>query len=344
MPPIRKIQDLPIGAAPAVVSIGNFDGVHLGHQSVIKQLKVQADKLSLPMVVVTFNPLAKEYFAAKYAPTSLANLPARLTGINQRTRLLKSYGVDHVICLDFDERLETQTATDFVQSLLVDTLRTQFLVVGDDFYFGYKRQGDFEMLVRSGHEHGFQVQAMDTFLIEKERVSSGRVREALAAHDFSLIKQLLGREYSISGCVLKGQQLGSSIGFPTANIDMAGLASSKLPLMGVYAVKTRIQGLQEDFYGVANIGVRPTVDGVTNSLEVHLFDFQKNEVKQRLDKARQSTSSEASYALYGLELEVFFMHAIRKEHKFASVDELKAQISADVASAKQFFSEADVKT
>ena len=343
MSPIRKIQDLPIGAAPAVVSIGNFDGVHLGHQSVITQLKVQANKLLLPMIVVTFNPLAKEYFAAKYAPTSLDNLPVRLTGIHQRTRLLKSYGVDHVICLDFDECLETQTAIDFIQTLLVDTLQSQFLVVGDDFHFGYKRQGDFEMLVRSGQEHGFAVQAMDTFSVAEERVSSGRVREALAVHDFSLVKQLLGREYSISGCVLKGQQLGSSIGFPTANIDMAGLASSKLPLMGVFAVKTRIQVLQEDFYGVANIGVRPTVDGVTNSLEVHLFGLHTNEVKQSLDKARQSQSSEASYALYGLELEVFFMHAIREEHKFSSVDELKAQISADVASAKQFFAEAGVK-
>ena len=343
MSPIRNIHNLPTEAAPAVVSIGNFDSVHLGHQSVIRQLKVQADKLSLPMVVVTFNPLAKEYFAAKFAPTSLKNLPARLTGINQRTRLLKSYGVDHVICLDFNERLETQTATDFVQTLLVDTLQTQFLVVGDDFHFGYQRQGDFAMLVQTGRAHGFSVQAMNTFSVDGARVSSGRVRKALAVHDFDLVKRLLGREYSISGEVLKGQQLGSSIGFPTANIDMAGLASSKLPLTGVYAVKTQIKGIEQEFYGVANIGVRPTVDGLTNSLEVHLFDFHTNEVKQSLNKARQSQESEASYALYGLELEVFFMHAIREEHKFASVDELKTQISADVTSARQFFVEAGLE-
>lgn len=339
MPPIRDIENLPIDAAPAIVSIGNFDGVHLGHQSVIKQLKVQADKLSLPIIVVTFNPLAKEYFAAKYAPTSMANLPARLCGINQRTRLLKSYGVNHVICLDFDERLETQTAEEFVQSFLVDTLKTKFLVVGDDFHFGHKRQGDFDMLKKAGEQHGFAVQSMNTYVVDQHRVSSSRVRDALAVHDFPLIKKLLGREYSISGLVIKGQQLGSTIGFPTANIDMTGLASSKLPLMGVYAVKTHIQGFEQAFYGVANIGVRPTVDGVTNSLEVHLFDFNNNEVKQSLDKARQSHASEASYALYGLELEVFFMHAIRAEQKFSSVDELTAQISLDVTAAKQFFAE-----
>ena len=341
MLPIRDLKNLPSSVAPAVVSIGNFDGVHLGHQSVIKQLKVQADKLSLPMVVVTFNPLAKEYFSGKYAPTSLANLPARLSGINQRTRLLKSYGVDHVVCLDFNEHLETQTAEDFIQALLVDTLQTQFLVVGDDFHFGFQRKGDFAMLKKAGEQHGFSVQAMNTFEIGQVRVSSGRVRTALEAHDFALIKKLLGREYSISGKTMKGQQLGSSIGFPTANIDMTGLASSKLPLMGVYAVKTRIEGFDQVFCGVANIGVRPTVDGVTNSLEVHLLDFAGEEVKQSLNKARQSQESEASYALYGLELEVFFMHAIRNEQKFSSMDELKAQISTDVAVAKHFFANAN---
>ena len=339
MPPIRDVKHLPAGIAPAVVSIGNFDGVHLGHQSVIQQLKVQADSLGLPMVVVTFNPLAKEYFAAKYAPTSIENLPARLSGIHQRARLLKSYGVSEVLCLDFDETLETQTAEEFVQSLLVDALQTKFLVVGDDFHFGHQRQGNFAMLQEEGKKQGFEVQAMDTYVVDDERVSSGRVRTALSEHDFPLIKRLLGRDYSISGKVLKGQQLGTTIGFPTANIDMQGLASSRLPLMGVYAVKAMIEGFDQSFLGVANIGVRPTVDGVTNSLEVHLLDFHTDEVKQRLNKARQSNESEASYALYGLELEVFFMHAIRDEQKFSGVQELKTQISKDVAVAQQFFAD-----
>ncbi len=339
MSPIRNIKHIPDGIAPAVVSIGNFDGVHLGHQSVIKQLKVQADALSLPMVVVTFNPLAKEYFAAKYSPISRDNLPSRLSGVNQRTRLLKSYGVDYVVCLDFDEALETQTAEEFVQTLLVDSLGTKFLVVGDDFHFGYQRQGDFAMLKDQGERHGFDVQAMDTFQIDGERVSSGRVRQALESHDFVLSKRLLGRSYSISGEVIKGQQLGTTIGFPTANIDMTGLASSKLPLTGVYAVHVSIKGFSKAFLGVANIGVRPTVDGVTNSLEVHLLDFHTQEVKDRLDKARQSGASEASYALYGLELEVFFVHAIRHEKKFSNVQELKEQIGKDIVVAKQFFAE-----
>lgn len=339
MPPIRNINHLPNGIAPAVVSIGNFDGVHLGHQSVIKQLKFQAEALCLPLVVVTFNPLAKEYFATKYSPISRDNLPSRLSGVRQRTRLLKSYGVDCVICLDFDETLEKQTAEEFVQTLLVDSLETKFLVVGDDFHFGYQRQGDFSMLKAQGKKHGFDVQAMDTFQIDGERVSSGRVRRALEAHDFTLSARLLGRSYSISGEVIRGKQLGTTIGFPTANIDMTGLASSRLSLTGVYAVRVSVEGFSKPFLGVANMGVRPTVDGITNSLEVHLLDFHTQEVKARLDSARQSEASEASYALYGLELEVFFMHAIRNEKKFSGVLELKDQISKDVAVARQFFTD-----
>jgi len=334
---ICNIDDLPTSAAPAVVSIGNFDGVHLGHQSVINQLKVEAEKLNLPIVVVTFNPLAKEYFSAKYAPTTLNNLPARLSGIDQRVRLLTSYGVDYVICLDFNENLEAQTAEDFVQTLLVDSLKTRFLVVGDDFHFGFQRKGDFSMLEKVGKVHGFAVQAMDTFMIDDERVSSGRVRNALAEHNFELTSRLLGREYSIAGQIVKGQQLGSAIGFPTANINMAGLASSRLPLMGVYAVQAQVEGFEQRFNGVANIGVRPTVDGVTNSLEVHLMNFDTPEVKQSLQQARQTQDSEASYALYGLEIEVFFIHAIRNEKKFSNIEELKAQISIDVTKAQQFF-------
>ncbi len=325
-------------SVPCVVSIGNFDGVHLGHQSVIRQLKIQAQNFKLPMAVVTFNPLAKEYFAAKYAPTTLENVPARLTGIDQRVNLLKSFGVDYVICLDFDEKLETQSAEKFVQELLVDHLKTKYLVVGDDFHFGYQRKGDFKMLCQAGKEFGFEVQAMDTFLIDGQRVSSGRVRQALAVHDFRLTKQLLGREYSIAGIAKKGQQLGSTIGFPTANVDMAGLATSRLPLMGVYAVKVQIEGFNKRFNGVANIGVRPTVDGITNSLEVHVLEFQTLDVQQTLQQARQTQSTEASYDLYGLEIEVFFMHAIRDEKKFSNVEELKQQISLDVAKAEDFFS------
>ena len=337
MPLVRKLTNLPKQFSPAVVSIGNFDGVHLGHQSVIKQLKVQSERLGLPMVVVTFDPLAKEYFSAKFAPGDKSKLPARLSGIQRRAQWLKSYGVDCVICLDFNEELETQSADAFIQSLLVDTLQAKFVVVGDDFHFGYQRKGDFELLTKAGRKYGFSVQAMATYRVDDERVSSGRVRDALQLHDFELVKRLLGRDFSIWDIAQKGQQLGSKIGFPTANLDMSGFRNSRLPLRGVFAVNVAVEGLNQLLQGVANIGVRPTVDGTKNSLEVHLLDFQINQVKDSLIKARQSVDSEASYELYGLGIEVFFVHAIRDEIKFSNIQELQVQIAKDVESARDYF-------
>jgi riboflavin kinase/FMN adenylyltransferase len=337
MPLIRKLTDLPKNFAPAVVSIGNFDGVHLGHQSVIKQLKVQSERLGLPMVVVTFDPLAKEYFSAKFSPNDVSKLPARICGIERRAQWLESYGVDCVICLDFNESLETQSANDFIQSLIVETLQAKFLVVGDDFHFGYQRKGDFNLLTEAGKKFGFSVQAMDTYRVDDERVSSGRVRDALQQHDFTLVKRLLGRDFSIWDVARKGQRLGSSIGFPTANLDMSGFRNSSLPLRGVFAVKAAVEGFDHLIEGVANIGVRPTVDGEKKSLEVHLLDFHTNEIKDRLNNARQSVDTEASYDLYGLELEVFFMHAIRDEIKFSNVEELQTQIARDVEVARAYF-------
>lgn len=340
---ILSIQSITAEMRPSVVSIGNFDGVHRGHQSVINQLLEQSKLLNLSSVVVTFDPLAKEYFASRHEDIVV---PARLTSSEQRSQLLLQYGVDHVVCLPFDDALAGQSAADFVKELLIDALQTRYLVVGDDFRFGHQRQGDFTLLQKIGRKHDFSVAAMQTFRLNGNRVSSGYVREALVNNDFVLAKQLLGRTYSIYGRVEKGDQIGQTIGFPTANIHFPGV---KLPLQGVFAVQAKLP--DGDLYdGVANIGKRPTVNGKENRLEVHLLDLplatkkdvSKSHNKTRQLKTRQLNQSEASYDLYGLDLEVFFMHKIRDEFKFNNITELQTQIRKDVEHARLFFSENDV--
>ena len=320
---ILQLDNLPPSIGPSVVSIGNFDGVHRGHQTVIQQLSVQAQRLALPTVVVTFEPLAKEYFANQSGRPS----PARITSIEQRTALLQHYGVDQVCCLAFDERLVACSADDFIRTLLVDYLQARYLVVGDDFRFGHQRSGDFELLSAAGQRHAFSVSAMETFKVAGERVSSGRVRAALQIPDFSLTTELLGRPFSIAGNVARGQQLGRTIGFPTANIELPDVA---LPLQGVFAVTVDIRGhadgAQNALRAIANIGTRPTVDGQSNRLEVHILDI-----------ARQWQGAAASYDFYGCAIDVTFVRKIRDEIKFAGVDDLQRQIQHDVRTANDIF-------
>ena len=333
---VQSIQEITTKMRPSVVSVGNFDGVHRGHQSVIKQLLQQGEALGLPSVVVTFDPLAKEYFSRRREGMPV---PARLTSSEQRAQLLLQYGVDHVVCLPFTDELAKQTAYDFVKELLIEALQVRYLVVGDDFRFGFQRQGDFTLLQEIGRDNGFAVASMQTFRLDSHRVSSGRVRDALQQNDFALAQRLLGRVYSIKGCIEKGDQLGRKIGFPTANIR---LPDFKLPLKGVFAVRAQLpSGIEVN--GVCNIGKRPTVDGKENRLEVHLLDLDfemiKKDVVNTDNNARQQPESEASYDLYGLNLEVFFMCKIRDELKFNDVAELQAQIQKDVDLARLFFAE-----
>lgn len=325
--------------SPCVVSIGNFDGVHLGHQSVVKQLLQKSHELNLPSVVVTFDPLAKEYFAARLAQLEM---PARLSLIEHRAELLMQYGVDNVVCLTFDDNLASQTRKAFVDQLLIEALNTRYLVIGDDFRFGYQRLGDFKYLQKRGEQSNFNVVSMETFKIQGNRVSSGRVRDALADNQFDLAKNLLGREFSLKGNVSQGQQLGQKMGFPTANVV---LPTMKLPFTGVYIVKVCLGNVtkggmhssQECHWGVANLGNRPTVDGVENRLEVHILDLALSDIeKHKRNKARQGVDSDANYDLYGLDIEVFFVHKIRDEQKFADIDVLKQQIDSDVGVARGF--------
>jgi riboflavin kinase/FMN adenylyltransferase len=305
---IRGIHNLQAHHRGCVATIGNFDGVHLGHQAVLGQLAEKGAELRLPTTVITFEPQPQEYF-------SHGEIPPRLSRFREKLKALQRYSVDRLLCLPFNRVLAEMTAEEFIRRVLVEGLGIRYLVVGDDFCFGKGRRGDFEMLQRAGAEYGFDVVNMHTFEIDSGRVSSTRIREALQAGDLSLAEQLLGRPYRMCGRVAHGDKLGRTIGFPTANIF---LHRKKTPVDGVFAVEMfGIEG--EPVAGVANVGTRPTVDGTRSLLEVHLFDF--------------------SAEIYGSYVHVDFLYRIREERRFESFDALKAQILRDAEQAREFFAE-----
>ncbi|WP_456414903.1 bifunctional riboflavin kinase/FAD synthetase [Thiolapillus sp.] len=285
-------------------TIGNFDGVHLGHQAVFNALRGRAEQLAVPSTVILFEPQPMEFFQPQKAPP-------RLTRLREKLVHIRNCGIDRVVLLEFNRRLATLSAEDFVQQVLVDGLGIRHLYVGDDFRFGQGRKGDFSLLRRMGAEQGFSVQGLDTVCHEDCRISSTRIREALAAGDFSTAKLCLGRPYQICGRVGRGQQRGRTIGFPTLNVNLRRRSS---PVQGVFAV--RVQGLDEgDLPGVANVGTRPTVDGRERPLlEVHLFDFDRQ--------------------VYGSQIGVTFLGKIRDERKFSSFEQLQQQILLDAAQAR----------
>lgn len=289
-----------------VATIGNFDGVHLGHQAVLGQLAEAAGRLSLSTAVITFEPQPQEYFGA-------ADDAPRLTRLREKVHALRRYSVDRVVCLTFNKFLAELSAEQFIERLLVEGLGVRYLVVGDDFRFGHQRRGDFEMLKAAGEKHGFQVVSMHSFLVDGERVSSTRLRQELAKGAMDAAGELLGRTYRMSGRVARGDQRGRQWGFPTANIHLHRKAT---PVRGVFAVEMfGVTG--EPVAGVANVGTRPTVDGTRTLLEVHLFDFADD--------------------IYGRYVEVVFLHKLRDEVRFASLDALKQQIGLDSDAAREFF-------
>lgn len=304
---IRGIHSLEPRHQGSVVTIGSFDGVHKGHKAIIRQVQQQADKLGLASVVMTFEPQPHEYFSGDKAP-------ARLMRVRDKARALFTAGIDRVLCLSFNRRLSSLSAEQFVKQILVDGLGVKYLVVGDDFRFGCDRSGDYDFLSAAGERYGFSVTDTETLLHEGERVSSTRIRAALAASEFELAETLLGRPYAISGRVIYGQQLARQWGVPTANVQLHRYRS---PLAGVFAVTaTLIDGAE--YFGVANVGVRPTIGGEAKPiLEVHLFEFDGN--------------------LYGQEVSVQFKHKLRDEKKFDSLNELKEQIYRDRDQAKEWF-------
>lgn len=289
-----------------VATVGSFDGVHTGHQSVLRQVKEHAEALHLPSVVLTFEPQPREYFQPSAAP-------ARLSTFREKFRLLASQGIDNLICLRFQESLAKVSAKEFVRKLFIDAMAIKRIIIGDDFRFGKNREGDIETLREMGKQAEFEVLTIEPFLFKGERVSSSSIREALKQYDFKLAETLLGRPYSISGRVGHGDKRGRQLGFPTANIELNRVTA---PLLGVYVVY--IRGLDNKVYeGVANIGTRPVFGGKKLLLEIHLLDFSKD--------------------IYGKQISVEFVRRLRGEHRFASVDELKRQIDQDVKDARMLF-------
>lgn len=307
---IRGLHNLRPRHRDCVATIGNFDGVHLGHQAVLGQVAEKAGQLQRPTTVILFEPQPQEYFAPDTAPP-------RLTRLREKLLALRRFSVDRVLCLPFDQRLAQWSANEFIQQILIEGLGVRYLVVGDDFRFGKGRQGDFHLLQSVGVTQGFAVATMHTFNIDNARVSSTRVRAALAAGDLHGAEKLLGRPYRLCGRVAHGDKRGRSIGFPTANIHLHRHAT---PVQGVFAVELfGIEG--EPVAGVANVGSRPTVDGTRSLLEVHLFDFDRD--------------------IYGAYVHVDFLLKLRPEKRFDSFADLQQQIHRDADQAREFFGNVD---
>ena len=303
---ISGLHNLRPSHRPCVATIGNFDGVHLGHQAVLGQLAEKGAAMGLPTTLISFEPQPPEYFIGEKAP-------ARLTSFREKFVTLKRFAIDQVLVLHFNQRLSSMEAEDFIQHILIDGLNVKHLVVGDDFRFGNQRKGDFRLLEKYGEEHDFSVVSMTSFNVDGERVSSTGIRAALAEGDFNRAERLLGRHYHMTGIVAHGDKRGRQWGFPTANIRMQ---RKVIPLRGVFAVE--VFGLEhEPVFGVANLGTRPTIDGLRTLLEVHLFDFSDD--------------------IYGKRINVVFRHKIRDEERFESFDDLKEQIGRDVVSAREYF-------
>jgi riboflavin kinase/FMN adenylyltransferase len=287
------------------VTIGNFDGVHQGHQAMLARLTSRAASVGALPTVLTFEPHPREVFTPDSAPT-------RLTNLREKLEILRSLGVAHVHVCRFTRSFAALSAEDFVSRILVRGLKARYVLVGDDFRFGARRAGDFQLLQRLGETFGYQAEALPTVEAAGQRASSTAVRDALAAGDMALAAQLLGRPYSISGRVVGGDKLGRKIGYPTANIQ---LKHNRPPLTGIFAV--HVQGLDRpDRPGVASLGTRPTVH--TNgkpTLEVHLFDFDRS--------------------IYRQHLRVEFLHKLRDEARFDNLEALTRQIGRDAEQARE---------
>ncbi len=307
---LRGLHNPGLNGGQSVATIGNFDGVHRGHQAILDQLRQQSCRLGLPSVVVLFEPQPLEFFQPELAPP-------RLMSLREKFDVLAQQGIDYLCCLKFDAGLSRLSAQAFIDRVLLQQLGIRHLVVGDDFRFGDGRTGDFRLLQTVGQQSGFTVEHTATLMEAGVRISSTRIREALGQADFARAAQMLGRPYEISGKVVYGAQLGRTLGFPTANI---GLARSRVALSGVFLVQVSdAAGLS--FYGVANVGTKPTVAGQSASLEVHLFDCASD--------------------LYGQRLSVRFLQKLREEQRFAALAALQQEIALEAAQGRSLINTSD---
>jgi len=305
-------ENLDVLSRGSIVTIGNFDGLHLGHRMLLDQVLERARESGLPAVVMCFEPTPQEFFAPQ-------GPPARLMRFTEKCRALEECGIDVFCCLDFDEELRGGSPEWFIQEILVKTLKVRDLVVGDQFRFGMNRAGNVDDLKSAGEKGNFKVDGIVSLDSDGTTVSSTLIRRALSSGNLGRAAELLGKNYSMSGEVIHGNHLGRRLGFPTANIDPDRI---HVALMGIFAV--RVTGLGEDVLeGVASIGTRPTVGGTKMLLEVYIFDFDED--------------------IYGQELQVEFVEKIRDELNFPDIDALIENINSDVAIARKILAERDAE-
>ena len=303
---LRNREDLNRMTMPLHLALGVFDGVHLGHQAVIAAARQRAGALGGSCGVVTFDPHPIRVLAPERAPRQL------LASLEHKARLLGRLDMAFLLALEFNRALAEMSAEDFLQWLVGET-NIATLAVGEDWRFGKARQGDVALLRQAGAARGFEVVSVAPVMHDGERISSTRIRQTIRDGAMNRAAEMLGRSYSVEGVVAEGRQLGRTLGFPTANVV---LGEEQLPPDGVWAVRGFLE--EQSWNGVANLGNRPTVDGANHTLEVHLFNYSGD--------------------LYGRRLEVEFVHHLRDERKFASLDELRAQITVDSEMARRFFS------
>jgi len=292
-----------------VLTIGNFDGLHLGHREVIEKLAAKGGATGLPVVVMIFEPQPLEYFLGD-------NAPSRLMRLREKVIDFASLPVDYLLVARFNRQFADLDAEKFIDDILIKKLNVKHLVIGDDFHFGKARRGNFAMLQEKGRQWGFTVEGTGSFYVDGLRVSSTLIRDALTAGNLAKAEQLLGHSYSVCGRIVHGEKRGRALGYPTANIK---LHRKNAPLHGVFAVTMTGLG-EEAIQGIANVGTRPTVDGGSKVvLETHLFNFDRE--------------------IYGRYVEVHFKHKIRDEMRFHSLEKLKAQIEKDVAVTQKIFAD-----
>jgi len=310
---IRGIHNVRARHHGCVVTIGNFDGVHRGHQMLLQHLIERAQDHKVPSVLITFEPQPREFFRGE-------SVPARLTRFREKVTLLRDTGLDRVLCLPFNESLASIKPRRLLEDLLVERLGVKYVVVGDDFRFGRNAGGDFSMIEAAAEELGFEAQRMSTLNAADERISSSRIRQLLGEGKLDEAAVLLGHSYFIMGRVVYGRQLGRQLGTPTANIKLQRYHSA---IRGVFAVEVESEREGLRLNGVANIGVRPTVEGQEPLLEVHLFDWSGN--------------------LYGDLLTVKFVEKLREEQKFESLEALKEQIAIDIEMSKSVLEQTNTR-
>ncbi len=288
----------------SVISIGNYDGIHIGHQYIIRELTSKSIRTSSKSILLTFDPHPKEFFAPK------GHKPFLLTNFSEKANIIGGFPVDYLICFEFNNKFASMPAEDFVNNILIDKLKVSEIIVGYDFNFGKDRKGNTDFLEEMGEEKGFKVSIVTAKKMGDEVISSSHIRELISRGNVRKAARFLGHNYSMSGSVIKGKNVGKKIGFPTVNLSVQ---NKLLPADGVYSVLVLVGA--EKLYGVANIGYQPTFgDENEHSIEAHIMNFNGD--------------------LYGSEVSVEFVDRLREERKFSCVDELTMQIEEDVTTAK----------